>query len=87
MLYEVITLEQALENQLAQEFELFEVRKELVVLAEENLKAAELNLELSKMKFENGSINSFNYRDIQILYFNTALNYQNSVFNLVQSYS
>lgn len=79
-------LEQALENQLAQEFELFEVRKELVVLAEENLKAAELNLELSKMKFENGSINSFNYRDIQILYFNTALNYQNSVFNLVQSY-
>ena len=34
---------QQLKNQLAQELEFYNVRKELKVLAEENLKAAELN--------------------------------------------
>ena len=81
-----VDLEQSLENQMAQEFELYNVRKELLFLAEENLKAAELNLELSKMKFESGVISSFNYRDIQTLHLNTALNYQNAIYNLIQSY-
>ena len=81
-----IELEQSLENQLAQEFELYNVRKELLFLAEENLKAAELNLKLSKMKFESGLISSFNYRDVQTLHLNTALNYQNAIYNLIQSY-
>ncbi len=83
---ETTEMQQELKNQLAQEFELYEVRQELLTLAEENLKAAELNLELSKQKFDNGSINSFNYRDIQQLYSNTALSYQNAMYNLIQSY-
>jgi len=83
---ETTDMEQQLKNQLAQEFELYKVRQELLTLAEENLKAAELNLELSKQKFENGSINSFNYRDIQQMYSNVSMNYQNAMFNLIQSY-
>jgi outer membrane protein len=83
---ETTDMEQQLKNQLAQEFELYELRQELLILAEENLKAAELNLELSKQKFENGSINSFNYRDIQQMYSGVALNYQNAMYNLIQSY-
>lgn len=83
---ETTDMQQQLKNQLAQEFELYEVRQELLTLAEENLKAAELNLELSKQKFENGSINSFNYRDIQQMYSKVALNYQNAKYNLIQSY-
>ena len=79
-------MQQELKNQLAQEFEYYEVRKEILNVAEENLKAAELNMELTKQKFENGSINSFNFRDIQQMYLNTALNYQSSVYNLIQSY-
>lgn len=79
-------IEQQLKNQLAQEFELYQLRQELVVLAEENLKAAELNMELSKQKFENGSINSFNYRDIQQMYSNVSMSYQNAMYNLIQSY-
>jgi len=79
-------LEQSLENQLAQEFELYNVRKELLFLAEENLNAAELNLQLSKLKFDSGVISSFNYRDVQTLHLNTALNYQNAIYNLIQSY-
>ena len=83
---ETSDMEQQLKNQLAQEFELYQVRQELLILAKENLKAAELNMELSKQKFDNGSINSFNYRDIQIMYSNVALNYQNAMYNLIQSY-
>lgn len=75
-----------LQNQLAQEFELYNVRKELVDLAMENREAAQLNLNMSKERYENGTINSFNYRDIQQLYLNSALNYQSAVFNLNESY-
>ncbi|MFA9370711.1 MAG: TolC family protein [Labilibaculum antarcticum] len=74
-----------LTNILAQQFELYEVRRELYDLAEENLAAAELNLTISKDKFESGSINSFNYRDIQITYQNVALARVNAIFNLIQS--
>lgn len=79
-------IEQQLKNQLSQELELYQVRQELLVLAEENLNAAELNLKLSKQKFDNGTINSFNFRDIQQLYSNVALNYQNAMYNIIQSY-
>lgn len=79
-------MKQALENQLAQEFEFYEVRKELLLVAQENLNAAELNLDLSKKKYESGAINSFNFRDIQTMYQNSALNYNNAVYNLIQSY-
>jgi outer membrane protein TolC len=83
---ETTDMQQQLKNQLAQELELYKVRQELLVLAEENLKAAELNLELSKQKFETGSINSFNYRDIQQMYSNISMNYQSAMYNLIQSY-
>ncbi|HAF29256.1 MAG TPA: hypothetical protein DCG75_09440 [Bacteroidales bacterium] len=83
---ETTDMQQQLKNQLAQELELYKVRQELLVLAEENLKAAELNLELSKQKFETGSINSFNYRDIQQMYSNISINYQSAMYNLIQSY-
>ena len=75
-----------LKNQLAQEHELYRVRKQLLHVAVENLEAAELNLELSREKFENGAINSFNFRDVQQIYMDAAYNYQNAVFNVIQSY-
>ena len=75
-----------LKNQLAQEYELYRVRKQLLRVADENLKAAELNMELSREKFENGTINSFNFRDVQQIYMDAAYNYQRAVFNVIQSY-
>ncbi len=76
-----------LKNQLAQEYELYEVRKELLALAKENVSAAELNLEISTRKFETGTINSFNYRDIQQLYLNAVVNYHSAIYNVVESYN
>jgi len=79
-------MKQDLKNQLAQEYELYRVRKQLLQVADENLRAAELNLQLSREKFENGTINSFNFRDVQQIYMNAAYDYQNAVFNVIQSY-
>ena len=61
-----------LTNQLANLFEFYEVRKELLILAKENLEAARLNLQISREKFESGAINSFNFRDVQQTYLNAA---------------
>lgn len=72
-----------LSNQLASSLEMYNVRKEMYILAEENLKAAELNLQISEEKFKTGAINSFNYRDIQILYMNVAVARLNSIYNLI----
>lgn len=78
-------LKHSLTNSLAQNFELYQVRRELFLLAEENLEAAELNLSISKDRYESGSINSFNYRDVQVGYQNVALARLNAIFNLIQS--
>ncbi len=79
-------MEQDLKNQLAQEFELYKLRKQLLRVARENLESAELNLSLSREKFENGTINSFNFRDVQQIHMSAAYEYQNAVFRLIQSY-
>ncbi len=79
-------MEQDLKNQLAQELELYRVRKQLLQVTRENLEAAELNLKLSREKFENGTINSFNFRDVQQIHMAAAYEYQNAVFRVIQSY-
>ncbi len=76
-----------LENQLAQEFELYEVRKELLALSQEQLKAAELNLTLSRQKFETGAINSFNFRDVQQIYIQATWNYHRAIYDVIESYN
>jgi len=78
-------LKHSLTNTLAQNFELYELRKELLDLAEENKLATEINMQLSKEKYEAGSINSFNYRDVQISYQNASLARLSAIFNLIQS--
>ncbi|MFW6222742.1 MAG: TolC family protein [Bacteroidota bacterium] len=79
-------MEQDLKNQLAQEFELYKVRKQLLRVAHENMESAELNLSLSREKLQSGAINSFNFRDVQQVYMNAAYEYQNAVFRVIQSH-
>lgn len=74
-----------LTNQLAQEFELYELRKQLLYVADESLKAAKLNLDISLDKYKTGAINSFNYRDIQEEYQDTSISYYTALYNLISS--
>ena len=69
---EMDDIQHDLSNQIANLFEFYEVRKELLVLARENIEAAKLNLQISREKFESGAINSFNFRDVQQIYLNAA---------------
>ena len=78
-------MKHSLTNQLYNEFETYNLRKDLLNVANESLQAAEMNLQIAEEKFKTGAINSFNYRDIQLYYLNTALNQLQSIYNLIYS--
>ena len=76
-------LKKSLSNQLLSLFDRYNVQKELLYLAGENLEAAEMNVQISGDKFRSGAINSFNYRDIQLIYLNAAYQQVQDVYNLI----
>jgi len=78
-------IKHGLNNQLLQLYSNYNVKKEILDLADEKLVAAKLNLELSEAKFKNGSINSFNYRDVQNIYMNAAITKFRAIYDLVSS--
>lgn len=82
---EIDQITHELSNSLANLYEFYLVRKELLILAFENLEAAKLNLQLSKERFESGSINSFNYRDVQIDYITISQQQLEAIYNLIDS--
>ena len=63
----------SLQNRIEQEYELYESRKILLSLAQQNVTAAQLNYELAKEHFELGSISSFDFRTIQIQYLHAVI--------------
>ena len=76
-------IKHSLNNQLLQLYSNYNVKKEILKLADEKLNAAKVNLELSEAKFKNGSINSFNYRDVQNIYMNAAIAKFRAIYDLV----
>ena len=76
-----------LDNQLSNVYEFYMVRKELLNVANENLAAAELNLQISKEKYESGAINSFNFRDVQNLYLNAAQRKLEAIYNFIDTHT
>ena len=78
-------LKHSLNNQLLQLFSNYQVKKEILVLADEKLTAAKLNLTLSEAKFKNGSINSFNYRDVQNIYMNASIAKFKAIYDLISA--
>ena len=78
-------IKHTLNNALDQLFELYNIQKELLMVSEENLTAAKLNFEISEERFKNGAINSFNFRDAQIVYLNSALQRLSSIYNLINT--
>ncbi|MFY9153018.1 MAG: TolC family protein [Prolixibacteraceae bacterium] len=84
---EIQQMTHELTNQLANVYEFYQVRKELLNVAGENLAAAELNLQISKEKFESGAINSFNFRDVQNIYLNAATRKLEAVYNFIDTHT
>ena len=82
---EIQEMEHALTNELFNLFDFYEVRIELLNVANENLAAAELNLSISEEKYRSGVINSFNYRDVQLIYLNAAVRHLQAIYSLITS--
>ncbi|NOQ24207.1 MAG: hypothetical protein GQ564_02495 [Bacteroidales bacterium] len=78
-------MKHSLTNQLFNEYDVYNLRKTLLNVANESLEAAEMNLQIADEKFKSGAINSFNYRDIQLSYLRSALAQLQSVYNLINS--
>ncbi len=87
---DIVGLEQeelgrSLNNQLLSIYDLYNVRKELLNISAENVEAAKLNLQIADEKYRTGVINSFNYRDIQLIYLNVAYQEVQAIYNLISS--
>jgi outer membrane protein TolC len=75
----------ALRNQLLTQFDLYEIRKQLLLVAEASQESTGLNLQISADKFKSGAINSFNYRDIQLRYLNASIRRLEAIYNLIDT--
>jgi len=76
---------QTLENLLVNQFDLYSIRRQLLEVAEVNLESAELNMQIATEKYRNGTINSFNFRDVQLIFLNASSNKLNAIYDLIDS--
>ena len=76
-------LEISLSNLMKTDFELYKIRKELLMVSMANLESATLNMEISTEKFRSGAINSFNFRDVQVIYLRAAASKYEAIFNMI----
>lgn len=82
---EIEEMEHALMNELLNLYDFYSVRIALLQVANESLEAAELNMSIADEKFRTGAISSFEYRDIQLIYLNSALQRLEAIYNLIGS--
>jgi outer membrane protein TolC len=80
-------IKQTLSNGLLTIYQMYDIRKQLLNVADVSLETAQLNLDLSTERFKNGTINSFNFRDVQIQFINSEFNRLEAVYNLIDSHS
>ncbi len=82
---ELEQMEHALMNELLNLYDFYSIRITLLQVADESLEAAELNMSIADEKFRTGAITSFEYRDIQLIYLNSALSRLRAIYNLIGS--
>ena len=78
-------LKASLRRDLAQALDQYKVRKQLFDINSRRYEASEQSLELSEQRFENGSINSFDYRTVQNNNLAAATVMLQSVYDLLDS--
>lgn len=78
-------MELTLTNDLISTYELYKARTSIMNLTKESLKNAQLNLDIATEKYKNGSISSFDYRDIQVNFLNTSATHLESVYNVIST--
>ena len=84
---EIAELEINLSNQLKNAYDLYNIRRQLYEVSLVNVESAKLNLEISTDKFRSGAINSFNFRDVQIIYLRASVSRLQAIFNMIDSHA
>lgn len=78
-------LKRTLDNYLLNQYQLYQIQLQLLNVAQSNMESAELNMKIATEKYRNGTINSFNFRDVQLVYLNAAQNKLTSIYNLIET--
>jgi outer membrane protein len=78
-------LETSLNRDLVVALDQYNIRRQLYSINDRREQSAQINLELSKDKFRNGSINSFDYRDVQNNYLSSSILKLQAAYNLINS--
>ena len=84
-LIQVSELKASLKNNLISNLDQYNLRSRLLSIAKENVETANLNLQLGTDRYRNGTISSFDYRDIQINYLTSSLNYLQAIYNVIET--
>ncbi|MGD2036040.1 MAG: TolC family protein [Bacteroidales bacterium] len=80
-------MKQALYNQLFNTYEQYTIKRQLLHVSDANVKSARLNLQIAEEKYKSGAINSFNYRDIQLIYLNAVRDQLEAKYNVIESFT
>jgi outer membrane protein TolC len=78
-------LKLSLLEELANQFNTWQVMLEALVIARENLESAELNMRIATEKYKNGNITSFEFRDVQKTFLLVSLTKLQAEFNIIAS--
>lgn len=78
-------LKTSLYRDLAKAHDQYEIRKQLYGISVRKRNAADTNLSITEEKFKNGSINSFDFRDVQNNSLLAALDKLQATYNLIDS--
>jgi outer membrane protein len=84
---EIQEMKQTLANLLVNQYELYDIRKQLLDVAQSNMESAELNMQIATEKYRNGTINSFNFRDVQMIYLNAAHRKLNAIYDIIDTHT
>lgn len=78
-------MQQDMDYQLVNALELYDVRRQLLGLSDATLDVAQRNLDIAEEKFKNGTLSSFDYRDVQVAYLNAAFARVQALYNLAEA--
>ncbi|MFT6867114.1 MAG: outer membrane protein [Cyclobacteriaceae bacterium] len=75
----------SLERDLQTAFDQYQIRTQLYGINQRRVEAARINLNISRERFENGSVNSFDYRVVQNNYLSASIQELQALYNLIDS--
>jgi outer membrane protein TolC len=79
----ILAAKMELNNQLDMLIENYNLQKDQVFLADEQIQIASRNLEMTDERFKTGQVTSIDFRNVQVQFLNAAFNKVNTMYNLI----